>query len=68
MQWNTLAGNITTNNKVKVDFTLPALSETNVMMWKFHVYDFAKGRYNIILGQYLLTELGINLKFSDHVI
>ena len=31
IQWHTLAGNITTNNKVKVDFTLPTLSATNVM-------------------------------------
>ena len=30
MQWNTQAGNITTNIKVKVDFILPALSTTNV--------------------------------------
>ena len=49
------AGNVTTNHKVKVDFTLPALSVTNVVMWKCHMDDSAKGRYDIILGQYLLT-------------
>ena len=26
------------------------------------------GFYDMILGQYLLTELGLNLKFSNHVI
>ena len=31
MQWQTQAGNITTNNKVKIDFTLPALSATDVV-------------------------------------
>ena len=30
--------------------------------------DFAKGRYDIILLQDLLTELGLNLKLSEHVI
>ena len=30
--------------------------------------DFAKGRYDIILGRDLLTELGSNLELSEHVI
>ena len=38
------------------------------MTWKCHVDDSTKGRYDMILGQYLLTELGLNLKFSDHAI
>ena len=37
MQWYTQAGNITTNIKVTIYFTLPALSATNVVMWKCHV-------------------------------
>ena len=37
------------------------------MTWKFHVDDSTKGRNDIILGQYLLTELGLNLKLSEHV-
>ena len=42
MQWKTKAGNITTNLKVNVYFTLPALSETNVVTWKCHVDDSDK--------------------------
>ena len=38
------------------------------MTWECHVYDSAKGRYDIILGRDMLTELGLNLKFSQHVI
>ena len=68
MQWHTQAGNITTNLKVNIDFTLPALSTTNVMTWKYHVGDSAKGRYYMILGRDLLTELVLNLKFYDRVI
>ena len=54
MQWHTQAGNFTTNIKVEVDFTLPARIPKNVMTWKFHVDESAKGRYDIILEQDLL--------------
>ena len=37
-------------------------------MWIWHVDDSAKGRYNLILGRYLLTESGLDLKLSEHVI
>ena len=62
------AVNITTNIKIKVHFTFPALRATNLVTWKCHVDDSAKGRYNMILGWNLLTELELNLKFSEHVI
>ena len=68
MQWHTKSGNITTNLNVKVDFTLPALSTTNVVTWKFHVDESAKCRYSIILEQNLLTKLVLNLTISEHVI
>ena len=38
------------------------------MTWKFHVDESAKGRYGIILGRDLLTELRLNIKISKHVI
>ena len=65
MQWQMQAGNITTNFKVKIDFTLPTLSATNVVTWKCHVYESARGRYDMILGRYLWKELGLNLKFPN---
>ena len=68
MQWQTQAGNITTNFKFRVDFTLPALSATNVVTWKCHVDDSTKVSYDTILGIYLLTELVLNLNFYDHII
>ena len=61
MQCHKQARYITTNLKVKVDFTLTALIATNVVTWKFHVDNFAKGRYDVILGQDILIELGLNL-------
>ena len=68
MQLHTQARNITTNIKFKIYFTLPALRMTYVVTWKCHVDDSAKGGYYLILGQYLLIELGLNLKFSEHII
>ena len=38
------------------------------MTWSFHVDESAKGRYDMILGRDILTDLGLSLKFSDHVI
>ena len=68
MQWNTQALNITANLKVKIDFTLPAISVTNHATQNFHVDESAKGRYDLILGRYLLIELGLYLKFYEHII
>ena len=50
MQFHTQAGNIPTDLKVEVDFTLPELSTTNVVTWKCHVDYSAKGIYDMILG------------------
>ena len=68
MQWHTQAKNITTNLKVKVYFTLPAVNVMNAVMWKCHVDDPDKGRQDMILVQGILTESVLNLKFSEHVI
>ena len=55
MKWQTQAINITTNFEVKVDFTLPTLITMNVVTWKFHVYESARGRYDILLGRDIFT-------------
>ena len=68
MKWHTQAGNITTNLKVKVDSTLTALSATNIVTWRCHMNYCTKGRYDMILGRYVLTESELILKFSEHVI
>ena len=62
MQWNKQAGKITTNLKVKIDFTLTEFSTTNIVMWTFHVDDSDKSRYDMILGKHPLTVLGLNLE------
>ena len=37
-------------------------------MCTFRVDDSGKSRYDMILGRYILTELGLNLKMSYYVI
>ena len=64
VQWHIQAGNITTNLKVKIYFTLPDLSPTKIVMWDFHVDDSSKVKYYINLGRDKLTALVLNLKFS----
>ena len=68
MQCHTQAGSITTNIKVKIEFTLPEISATEIVTWNCHVDESAKGGYDMILGRYLLRVLGLNLKFSDNFI
>ena len=64
MQWQNQVGNITTNLKVKIYFTLPEFSVTKKLMWDFHVDDSDKVIHNMIMVRYILTALGLNLKFS----
>ena len=54
VQWHTQAENITTNLKVKADFTLTTLSANNDVTWQFHVDNSNKGIHDMILGRYLL--------------
>ena len=68
MQWHMQAVNTTTNIKVKMYFTIPALSSMNVVIWKCQVDEYANGIYDMILGRYLLTELVLNLKLTENFI
>ena len=56
------------NIKVKIDLTSPELSVEKIVTWNYHMYDSTNGRYDMILGRYLLTYLGLNLQLSDHTI
>ena len=68
MQWHTQVGSFTTNLKVKIYSSLPELSATKNFMRNFHVYDSDQGRFDVILGRDILTDLESNLKYSYHVI
>ena len=49
--------NLTNNHKDKKYFILPEFSATKIVTWGFHVDDSTKGRYDMILGRYILIEL-----------
>ena len=68
VQWHIQAGRITTSIKVEIDFTSTKLSVKKIATLNCHVIDSAKGEYDMILGRDILTELGLNIKLSDHVI
>ena len=59
-KWHTQAGNITTNTKVKIDFTLPRFSVKKIVTWNCNANDSAKGRYNMILVRDILVALVSN--------
>ena len=54
-KWKTQAGNITTNQKVKVDPCLPEISATKIMTSEWHAGDSTKISYGVILVRYILT-------------
>ena len=54
---HTQTGNLTTNLKAKIYLTLSEFSATNIDMWECHLYDFTKGRYDMIFGRDILTVL-----------
>ena len=47
---------------------LPEFSATNTVMWKFHAEESINSGYDMILVRDLLTELGLDIKFSDNTI
>ena len=54
------AGSITTNPKAKIDFTLPELSLTKIVMWDCHMDDYDRVRCGMIIGKDPSSALGIN--------
>ena len=54
MKCQTQARNITTNQRVKVNFYPPDFSTTKITTLEYHVYDFTESRYDMVLGRYLL--------------
>ena len=53
------AVNFTTNQKVKVKLCLPESIAKKIVMQECHVYHYSKISYDMILGRYLPTSLGI---------
>ena len=68
LKWQTQDINFITNHKVKVNFYLPKLTVKTIVTWECHVDESSESRYDMILGKYLLTVLGLYLDFSYNLI
>ena len=62
-----MAGSFSTSCSVEVDIKLPELNFTAQIFAPFHVTSY-KNNYNVIFGQALLWELGINLDFQNNFV
>ena len=53
---------------VNMDLWLPEFNATQILMCTCHVDNYTEGRYNMILGRYLITTMVLDIKFSDNII
>lgn len=65
--WTTPAGELSTKGTCTAQFRLSELHHDRVIEWKFHVAPDL-GAYDIIIGRDMLTDLGIDVRFSDHTV
>jgi len=63
--WNTAAGQVSTNERCRVLFSLPELNDTRTIDWTMHVGTLENIQYDMIIGSDLMSELGINIKYSN---
>jgi len=64
VQWNTPGGVMTTNQRVKVQFTIPELQDDKLIEWNVHVKEDLNS-FDMILGRDILQFLGIDILFSQ---
>jgi len=65
--WTTAAGQMRTDTMCKAQFVLPELYDDRLIEWDLHIAK-SLGNYDMIIGQDLLTELGINILFQEQVV
>ena len=66
--WETQSGKFTKSKKVNVEFYLPEFGATKIVTWKCHIAKSKNSMYDMILGRYLLTTLGLDIKLSENII
>ena len=58
---------MTTSVKCQAQFTMPKLFDIRVIEWDLYVAP-NMGAYDMIIGRYLLTDLGIDIRFSTNTV
>ena len=66
-KWSAMAGSFLTSCKAEIKFKLPEFNFTAHIFATFHVTS-QKSNYNVIYGQDLLWELGINFDFQNNFV
>ena len=66
-EWATVAGNFRTFGTVKQRFKIPEMSSTAIVDYMLHIAH-TLGVYDLILGRYILKDLGIIIDFSDETV
>jgi hypothetical protein len=64
--WSTPAGDLSTKESCTAQILLPELQSSRGIEWKFH--GTVVRNYDMIIGRDMLTDLGIDIRFSDNVI
>ena len=65
--WTTPSGEMTTDQTVKGQFTIPELQEKKLIEWELHITE-SLGSYDMIIGRDLMEFLGIDVRFSTRTI
>ena len=65
--WTTPGGTMTTSVKCQAQFTMPELFDNCVIEWDLYVAP-SMGAYDMIIGRDLLTDLGIDIRFSTNTV
>ena len=66
--WQTQSGEFMTTEVVNVDLCVPEFSVKKTVTWKYHMDGSAEGMHGIIIGEYLLTSLDLDIDFYKYVI
>ena len=66
--WTMAAGQIKTNERCVVHFSLPEFSPTRTITWDMHVGTLDNVLYDMIIGNDLLERLKIDIKYSTSTI
>jgi hypothetical protein len=65
--WTTPGGALKTTNSCKAQFTIPELHDNRLIEWNVHITK-SLGAYDMIIGRDVLTDLGIDIRFSNHTV
>ena len=64
----TAAGAYVAAGKAVMEFSLPDMNDSKVITWSCYLDDTDKIGYDAVIGQDLMTKLGISINFKEKII